>query len=87
MRELVEFLAKSVVTYPDRVRVDEVNKGRTILYEVRVAEEDMGKVIGRHGRVIQAIRTVVKAAATRTGEYVQVEVPGQQGEVPGAGAR
>ena len=64
MRELVEYLAQSLVSEPDAVNVEEVEAGRVVVYEVSVAEEDVGKIIGRQGKVIRAIRSVVKAAAT-----------------------
>jgi uncharacterized protein len=74
MRELVEFIARALVADPDAVRVDEVeNEGETVL-EVRVAPDDLGRVIGRNGRVANAIRTVAKAAATREDRHVLVEI-------------
>lgn len=74
MRELVEFLAKSLVDNPDQVQVKEVEGERSIILELTVASEDMGKVIGKQGRIAKAIRTVVKAAATREGKKVVVEI-------------
>ena len=74
MRELVEFLTESLVEDPDAVQVEEVPTGRMTVYEVTVAEDDVGKIIGRQGKVIRAIRTVVKAAATRQGTRVDVDV-------------
>jgi predicted RNA-binding protein YlqC (UPF0109 family) len=74
MRELVEFLTESLVEDPDAVQVEEVSSGRVTVYEVTVAEDDVGKIIGRQGKVIRAIRTVVKAAATRQGTRVDVDV-------------
>ncbi|KJS81240.1 MAG: hypothetical protein JM58_17535 [Peptococcaceae bacterium BICA1-8] len=74
MRELVEFLAKSLVDNPDQVQVKEVEGDRSIVLELTVASEDMGKVIGKQGRIAKAIRTVVKAAATREGKKVVVEI-------------
>ena len=74
MRELVEYLTKSLVDEPDAVRVEEADAGRVIVYEVTVAEDEVGKIIGRQGKVIRAIRTVVKAAATRHGARVDVDV-------------
>ncbi|HCF61368.1 MAG TPA: KH domain-containing protein [Myxococcales bacterium] len=74
MAELVEFLAKSLVDHPDQVdvRTVEGNEGMTI--ELRVASDDMGKVIGKQGRIAKAIRTVVKAAAVRENKKVAVEI-------------
>jgi predicted RNA-binding protein YlqC (UPF0109 family) len=74
VQELVEYLTQSLVTQPDQVAVEEVDAGRVTVYEVSVAEDDIGKIIGRQGKVIRAIRTVVKAAATRQGTRVDVDV-------------
>ena len=63
MRELVEVLAQSLVDHPEEVTVQETEKDNEILLELKVAQEDMGKVIGKQGRIAKAIRTVVKAAA------------------------
>ncbi|MBE6073176.1 KH domain-containing protein [Selenomonas caprae] len=74
MKELVEVIAKSLVEHPEAVRVDERQEdGQTVL-ELHVAEDDMGKVIGRQGRIAKAMRTVVKAAATRENTKVTVEI-------------
>lgn len=74
MKELVEVIAKSLVEHPEAVRVDEKQEdGQTVL-ELHVAEDDMGKVIGRQGRIAKAMRTVVKAAATRENTKVTVEI-------------
>lgn len=74
MKELVEVIAKSLVDRPEAVRVDEKHEeGQTVL-ELHVAEDDMGKVIGRQGRIAKALRTVVKAAATRENTKVTVEI-------------
>jgi uncharacterized protein len=74
MRELVEYLVESLAENPEAVQVEEVAAGRMTVYEVSVAEDDVGKIIGRQGKVIRAIRTVVKAAATRQGTRVDVDV-------------
>jgi predicted RNA-binding protein YlqC (UPF0109 family) len=74
VRELVEYLTKSIVDEPDEVSVEEVDAGRVTVYEVTVAEDDVGKIIGRQGKVIRAVRSVVKAAATRQGTRVDVDV-------------
>lgn len=74
MKDLVEVIAKALVKNPDQVSVTAVqNDGGTVL-ELRVAPEDMGKVIGKQGRIAKALRTVVKAAATRGNERVSVEI-------------
>jgi len=74
MKELVELIAKSLVDYPDEVVVKETIDGDTITIELNVAGDDMGKVIGKQGRIAKAIRTVVKAAATKANIRVVVEI-------------
>jgi predicted RNA-binding protein YlqC (UPF0109 family) len=74
VHELVEYLARSLVDDPEAVTVEEVDAGRMTIYEVTVAEDDVGKLIGRQGKVIRAVRSVVKAAATRQGRRVDVDV-------------
>lgn len=74
MGELVEFIAKSLVDHPDQVSVKEVEGSQSVILELRVAEEDMGKVIGKQGRIAKAIRTVVKAAAIKDNKRVVVEI-------------
>ena len=74
MRELVEFLVRALVEDPDAVRVEEFEENGDIVLEVSVAEDDVGRVIGRGGRIANAIRTVAKAAATREGTRVIVEI-------------
>ena len=74
MKELTHYLAKALVDKPDEVSVVETaGEGVTIL-EIRVAQEDVGKVIGREGRIINAIRTIVKAAAAKQHQKVTVEI-------------
>lgn len=75
MKEVLEIIAKSLVDYPEQVDVKEINnEDQTVTLELRVAESDMGKVIGKHGRIAKAIRTVVKAAASRENKKVAVEI-------------
>ena len=74
MKELVEVIAKNIVDQPENVEVTKVEGKRSIILEIDVAEEDMGKVIGRQGKIAKAIRTVVKAAATKEGKRVIVEI-------------
>lgn len=73
MRELIEFLARGLVDHPDEVRVEELEENGDIVFEVTVAEDDLGRVIGRGGRIANAIRTLAKAAATREERRVIVE--------------
>ncbi len=74
LRGLVEYVARGLVDRPEAVEVREVDDERGITLEVRVAPEDMGKVIGRGGRIVIALRTVVRAAAGRAGRRVSVEI-------------
>lgn len=74
MRELVEFLARELVDDPDAVSVTESTGERGILLTVRAAPDDMGKIIGRGGRTARAIRSVVRAAATRQGVSAHVDI-------------
>lgn len=74
MRELVEKLVQALVDHPEAVQVTEVKGERTIVYEVRVAEDDLGKVIGKEGRIANALRTILKAAATKLGKKVSLEI-------------
>lgn len=74
MLALVEHLAKSLVDQPDAVKVSQVENGKEIIIHLTVAPEDMGKVIGKQGRIAKAIRTVVKAAAVKENKKVSVEI-------------
>ena len=74
MKELVEVIAKALVDDPDSVAVSEIQDGRTTVIEVRVAGSDMGKVIGKQGRIAKAIRSVVKAAAAKEDKKVVVDI-------------
>ena len=74
MRELVEVIAKALVDNPDEVVVTEKEEGKTLVLEVKVAESDMGKVIGKQGRIAKAIRSVVKAASSKDNKRVDVEI-------------
>ena len=75
MKEVLEIIAKSLVDYPEQVDVKEINnEDQTVTLELRVAESDMGKEIGKQGRIAKAIRTVVKAAASRENKKVAVEI-------------
>lgn len=74
MKELVEVIAKSLVDHPEDVRVEEKQQDRQVTLKLHVDEDDMGKVIGRQGRIAKAMRTVVKAAATRENKKVSVDI-------------
>ena len=74
MKELVEVIAKSLVDYPDEVQVTETENDKAVVLELKVAQSDMGKVIGKQGHIAKAIRTVVKAAASKEDRKVIVEI-------------
>lgn len=74
MKELLEHIARAMVDYPERVSVHQVDSDRLIVLELKVAPDDMGKVIGKQGRIAKAIRTVVSAAAVRENKRVVVEI-------------
>ena len=74
MKELVEVIAKALVYHPEEVVVSQTETDRTITLELRVAQSDMGKVIGKQGRIAKAIRSVVKAAASKEDKKVIVDI-------------
>jgi uncharacterized protein len=74
MRELLEFLARSLVEEPDAVKVTEVDEEGDVVLELEVADDDLGRVIGRGGRIANAMRTVIKASATRADKRVIVDI-------------
>ena len=74
MKELVEVIAKALVDNPDEVVVTEKKDGRNIMIELHVAPSDMGKVIGKQGRIAKAIRAVVKAASSKDNTRVDVDI-------------
>ena len=74
MRELVEVIAKALVDHPEEVVVTEKTEGNALVLEVKVADSDMGKVIGKQGRIAKAIRAVVKAAAAKEDKKVIVDI-------------
>ena len=74
MKGLVEVIAKALVDNPDEVVVSEKEEGRNVIIELHVAQSDMGKVIGKQGRIAKAIRSVVKAASSKDNKKVDVEI-------------
>lgn len=74
MKALVEVITKSLVDHPEEVVITEKNDGKAIVIEVKVADSDMGKVIGKQGRIAKAIRAVVKAAAAKEDKKVIVDI-------------
>jgi predicted RNA-binding protein YlqC (UPF0109 family) len=76
LEELVEYLAKGLVDKPDEVRVERVEREDGVMLELHVAPDDVGKVIGRQGRVARALRTLVRASAARSNERALLEIVG-----------
>ncbi len=74
MKELVEIIAKTLVDHPEEVVVTETDNGKELVLELKVAPSDMGKVIGKQGRIAKAVRSVVKAAASRENKKVVLEI-------------
>jgi len=74
MRELMEYIAKALVDDPDEVRVAEVEGERVTVIELRVAQTDLGKVIGKQGRTAKALRTILSAASAKSGRRVILEI-------------
>ncbi len=74
LKELVEYIAKSLVDKPEEVQVTEVGGEQTVVYELRVAKEDLGKVIGKQGRTARAIRTILGAASTKLKKRSVLEI-------------
>ncbi len=74
MKELVELIAKALVDHPEEVRVNAVEKERLLVFELSVHPSDMGKIIGKQGRIAKALRTVVTAAAVHSDKRVTVEI-------------
>jgi len=73
-KDLIEYLAKSLVDDPAQVQVNIVEGEKSTILELKVAENDIGKVIGKHGRIAKAIRTVLQAASARTGKHTVLEI-------------
>ena len=74
MRELIEYIAKALVDNPDEVSINEVESERTIIFELKVDKEDVGKIIGRGGRIIKAIRILLNAASAKGEKRAVLEV-------------
>lgn len=78
MKELVEYLAKSLVSNPDAVEVKETQGDTASVFELKVAKEDLGRIIGKQGRTARSIRTILNAAASRTNRKVVLEIVEEQ---------
>ncbi|KPK70264.1 RNA-binding protein [candidate division WOR_3 bacterium SM23_60] len=74
MKELIEYIVKALVDNPDKVGVTEIAGEKSIIYELRVGEGDLGKVIGKEGRTAKAIRTIITAAAMKQGKRTVLEI-------------
>ena len=74
MKELVEIMAKALVDYPDQMTITEIGEGHTLFIELRPAREDIGKIIGKKGRNVQAMRTLLNAAAGKLKKHVILEI-------------
>ncbi|MBD3181001.1 KH domain-containing protein [Candidatus Poribacteria bacterium] len=74
LKTLIEYIAKSLVDHPDQVDVNEIEGEKTTILELKVAEDDLGKIIGRHGRTAKAMRTVINAAATKESKRAVLEI-------------
>jgi len=74
MKQLVEYMAKALVDHPDKVEVKEIVGEKTLIYEVRVGDGDLGKIIGKEGRTAKAIRSIIAAAAMKQGKRAQLEI-------------
>ena len=74
MKELIECIAKALVDHPDQVEVNEISGEKTLICELRVAQGDLGKVIGKEGRTAKAIRAIITAAAMKVGKRAQLEI-------------
>ena len=74
MQELVEYVARALVTQPDQVRVTELDENGVLIYQLQVAPEDVGKVIGRQGRIANALRSMLKVASIRQGRRAMLEI-------------
>jgi predicted RNA-binding protein YlqC (UPF0109 family) len=74
MKDLIEYIAKSLVDSPEQVKVKQIDTDQSVILELRVSPDDMGKVIGKQGRVAKAMRTLLKVSATREGKRAMLEI-------------
>ena len=73
-KELVEYMVKSLVDHPDQVELREIEGEKSTILELRVVKDDIGKVIGKHGRIARSIRTIINASATKSGKRIVLEI-------------
>jgi len=74
VKELIEYISKALVDHPEQVEVKEIAGEKTLIYELRVGQGDLGKVIGKEGRTAKAIRSIITAAAMKIGKRAQLEI-------------
>jgi hypothetical protein len=74
MKELIEYIAKSLVDFPEKVAVTQINGEKTVVYELRVGQGDLGKIIGKEGRTAKAIRILITAASMKAGKRAVLEI-------------
>jgi uncharacterized protein len=74
MKQLIEYMAKALVDQPDKVVIKEIAGEKTLIYELRVGEGDLGKIIGKEGRTAKAMRSIISAAAMKQGKRAQLEI-------------
>ena len=72
--ELVSYMVKSLVDHPDEVEIREIEGEKSTILELKVTKDDIGKVIGKHGRIARAIRTIINASATKSGKRIVLEI-------------
>jgi len=73
-KELIVYVAKALVDEPDGVEVNVIEGDKSTILELKVAPDDVGKVIGKHGRIAKALRTILSATGTKTGKHIQLEI-------------
>jgi len=74
MKDLIVYIAKSLVDYPEKVSVSQIDGEKTVVYELRVGQGDLGKIIGKEGRTAKAIRTIITAASMKAGKRAVLEI-------------
>ena len=74
MKDLIKCIVQSLVDHPEQVEVSEIESDRTLMLEIRMAKEDIGKVIGKQGRTVQAIRTILRAASGKAKKHAVIEI-------------
>jgi len=73
-KDLVEYIAKTLVDDPSGVKISTIEGEQTTILELKVAPDDVGKIIGRHGRIVESIRTLIRAASTKSGKKIRLEI-------------